>query len=88
MAQIKVYATSTCPYCRMLREWLEENKLEYSAVLVDQGDEKIDEMLELSDGHMGVPFSVVTLDDGRVEKIVGFDRLKFEQVLGMVTTVA
>jgi len=30
---------------------------------------------------MGVPFSTIEYDDGRIEKILGFDRSRFEQAL-------
>ncbi|MDP2232077.1 MAG: glutaredoxin, partial [Actinomycetota bacterium] len=39
---IKVYALSTCPYCRMTRRYLDENGVEYEVTEVDQleGQEK------------------------------------------------
>jgi hypothetical protein len=37
-------------------------------------------MVKLS-GQMGVPFSIVEYENGKIEKILGFDRQKFESVL-------
>ena len=79
--QIKVYTTTTCPYCKMLKEFLGKNNQKYEEVLVDQDHEGLEEMMGISDGHMGVPFSVVTKDDGTVVKIVGFDEAKFREAL-------
>ena len=32
-------------------------------------------------GQMGVPFSTIEYEDGQIEKIVGFDRMRFEAAL-------
>jgi glutaredoxin len=40
---VKVYALSTCPYCRMTRKYLDENNVQYDVTEVDllEGDEKV-----------------------------------------------
>ena len=83
MAKVKVYKTETCPYCKMLVSWLEEKGIDHEEIYVDRDPAKQEEMLAISDGHMGVPFSVVTKDDGSEVKITGFDRGKFEEALGV-----
>lgn len=83
MAQIKIFSTHACPYCKMLKAWLDEKKIGYKNIFVDEDKEGMDEMMKVSDGHMGVPFSVVTIDNGKEVKIVGFDKPKFEKVLGV-----
>ncbi len=79
--KIKVYTTTTCPYCAMLKKFLDEHKIAFKEALVDQDDAAMEEMMSVSDGHRGVPFTVITKDDGGVEKIVGFDETKFRDVL-------
>jgi glutaredoxin 3 len=78
--KITVYSTTTCPYCVMLKKWLESKSIKYTNYMVDQNPIAAQNMVNLS-GQMGVPFSTIELDDGKVEKIVGFDRPKFEAVL-------
>ena len=83
MAKIKIYSTHTCPYCKMLKSWLDGKKIGYTNVFVDDDQAGMEEMLKISDGHMGVPFSMVTKDDGTEVKIIGFDKPKFQEALGV-----
>lgn len=83
MAEVTIYSTHTCPYCKMLKAWLDEQKTAYTNYFVDEEATKMEEMMKISDGHMGVPFSVIKKDDGSEVKIAGFDKKKFEQALGI-----
>lgn len=38
-------------------------------------------MMLVSEGQRGVPFSTIEHEDGSIDKIVGFDRQRFETVL-------
>ena len=80
--KIKIYSTHTCPYCKMLKSWLESKKLSFENVFVDEDTNGMEEMMKVSEGHMGVPFTVVTRDDGSQVKIAGFDKVKFEETVG------
>ncbi len=83
MSQIIIYSTTTCPYCKMLKDYLTARNITYIEKLVDQDEAARDEMMENSGGFLGVPFTVVTKDDGTKEKIVGFDKGKINAVLGI-----
>lgn len=78
--KITVYSTTTCPYCVMLKNWLESKSVEFTNYMVDQNPIAAQNMINLS-GQMGVPFSTIEYEDGKVEKILGFDRPKFEAAL-------
>lgn len=78
--KITIYSTTTCPYCVMLKDWLDKKSIKYTNYMVDQNPIAAQHMVSLS-GQMGVPFSTIELDDGKVEKILGFDRNRFEAVL-------
>ena len=67
----------------MLKRWLDEKKVEYTDYLVDKNPYAA-QMMQLQGGEGGVPFSTVALDDGTVEKIVGFDRARFEALMNTV----
>ena len=41
------------------------------------------EMSEVSGGFLGVPFTLVVKDDGTRETIMGFDKGKFDSILGI-----
>ena len=83
--QIIVYSTTTCPYCKMLKDYLSQKGISYVEKLVDNDETSKDEMMKKSGGYLGVPFSVVTKDSGEEVRIVGFDRMKFDEIMGGVT---
>lgn len=74
---VTVYSTATCPYCIMVKKWLDDENIAYTDVRVDQDGQAARKMVELS-GQMGVPFTTIERSDGTMEKILGFDvnRLK------------
>ncbi len=78
--KITIYSTTTCPYCVMLKRWLDSKKVEYTDYMVDQNPVAAQAMISLS-GQNGVPFSTFEHDDGSMDKILGFDREKFEIAL-------
>ena len=81
MAKIVLYKTVTCPYCKMETEYLKSQGIEFEEVYVDQDAKAAEEMVKIS-GQMGVPFTVITKDDGSKETILGFDRSKIDSALG------
>lgn len=78
--KITVYSTTTCAYCVMLKNWLKASKVEFTNYNVEQNPIAAQNMIHLS-GQMGVPFSTIEYDDGSMEKILGFNRVQFEQAL-------
>ena len=65
---VKVYSTPTCPYCRMAKDFLKQNKIPFEDIDVSVDKKLVNEMFERS-GQLGVPVIDV---NGKV--IVGFDR--------------
>lgn len=79
--QIVIYSTTTCPYCKMLKDYLGEKKFAFTEKLVDIDEAARNEMMASSGGFLGVPFTIITTDDGRKETVLGFDKGKLEKVL-------
>lgn len=79
--QVTIYSTTTCPYCKMLKDYLGEKNIPFVEKLVDQDEAARDEMTNYSGGFLGVPFTLIVKDDGARETIVGFDKGRLEQVL-------
>lgn len=75
--KIIVYSTSTCPYCRMVKEFLKENNIEFIEYDVGENREKLEEMIKKS-GQLGVP--VIDID-GKI--IVGFNKEEIKKELGL-----
>lgn len=80
--KVKVYTTTSCPYCQMLKEFLKQNGVTFEEGMVDQDVNALNEMMGISEGYLGVPFTLITRDDGTWEKVIGFDQAKFKTILG------
>ena len=77
MANIKIYTTPTCVYCKMTKEFFKQNKVEYEEKDVATDAQARDEMITKS-GQMGVPVIEV---DGKI--IIGFDQPRLKEILGI-----
>jgi arsenate reductase-like glutaredoxin family protein len=81
--QITMYASTTCTTCAGLGKWLTKSGFEYTKKMIDDDQATMTEFFEISDNFVGVPFSVLTHEDGSVTKIPGYDRKAFQQALGL-----
>lgn len=79
---VKLYALSTCPYCRMTRRYLDESGVEYELTEVDllEGQTKDDVVAEVRRVSGGASFPVVVIGD---EVIVGFNKARIKELLGL-----
>ena len=66
----------------MEAEYLNSKGIKFEEVYVDQDPKAAEDMVKIS-GQMGVPFTVVTRDDGTKETILGFDRARIDRALGL-----
>lgn len=74
---VTIYTTPTCHFCQMSKEYFKANNVSYTEFNVATDMEKRQEMIDKS-GQMGVP--VVFIGD---EMIVGFDKKRFDELLGV-----
>jgi glutaredoxin 3 len=81
--QVIVYSTTTCPYCKSLKDYLKEKNIVFTEKLVDVDETAKTEMSALSNGFFGVPFISITKDDGTKESIVGFDKGRLNSLFGI-----
>ena len=75
--KIRIFSTPTCPYCHTIVLFLKERGFECEEIDISSDDQARDEMVEKS-GQIGVP--VVDIDG---EFIVGFDKTKISELLGI-----
>ncbi len=75
MSSIKVYSTPTCPYCKLVKEFLHEQHIEFEEVDVAADAEAAKHMVKIS-GQMGVP--VVDIN-GQI--IVGWNKQAIQDAL-------
>lgn len=75
--KIRVFSTMSCPYCYMLKDYLNAKNIKFEDIMVDQDQSAAMEMIRIS-GQRGVPVAEV---NGKV--IVGFDQSRIEQALAV-----
>lgn len=77
MANVVIYTTPTCVYCRMAKNFFKKNGVSYREVNVAEDEKARDEMVQKS-GQLGVP--VIDID-GKI--IVGFSEPELRKALGL-----
>ncbi len=75
--KIIVFTTSTCPWCRRVKQYLQTKGYRFREVDVSR-DEAAARDLVRRTGQMGVP---VTLINNR--PVVGFDQVQIDRLLGL-----
>jgi len=79
--KVTLYALSTCVWCKLTKEYLNENNVEYEYIYVDLVDEKdkqkIHEIIQDKSGSLSYPTTIV--DDKVV--INGFRKDKLKEAL-------
>lgn len=78
-----MYKTTTCPYCKMESEYLSSKGITFTEIYVDKDPKAAEEMVKISN-QMGVPFTVIEKDDGSKVTVLGFDKDKINQALGII----
>ena len=73
--KVKIYTTTSCPYCHLAMDFFKENKVEFEEINVQENSDAAKEMVDKS-GQMGVP--VIMIGE---EIVVGFDKDKITEVL-------
>lgn len=73
--QVTVYSTDTCPYCTMMKNFLEQNNVPYTEVNV-QHDQAAANRLVQATGQMGVPQTNIN-----GEWVLGFDPNRVSELL-------
>jgi len=74
---VKVYSTPTCPYCKMLKNFLQEKNIPFTDYDVSTDRNALIEMKQKS-GQLAVP--VIDID-GKI--IIGFDKEVIFKELGL-----
>ena len=67
--KVKIYTTSTCPWCMKTKEFFKENNVKYEEANVGTNEEARNEMFQKS-GQLGVPV-VVFCSLLKIKSIIG-----------------
>lgn len=81
--KVLVYALSTCVWCKMTKQFLKDNDVEYEYIDVDLCDEKdkvkIRQHIQSKGGNLSYP--TIIIDDNLL--ITGFRKDKLKEALGI-----
>jgi glutaredoxin-like protein NrdH len=81
--KVVLYTLSTCVWCKMTKQFLKDNNVEFEYIDVDLCEEedkqKIREQIQSKGGSLSYPTTIV--DDNVV--ITGFRKDKLKEVLGL-----
>ena len=81
--KVLVYALSTCVWCKMTKQFLKDNNIEYEYIDVDLCDEedkvKIRQHIQSKGGNLSYP--TIIIDDEIL--ITGFRKDKLKEALGI-----
>lgn len=78
---ITVYSTTTCSTCHILTQWLDKQGLTYVKKNTDEDPAAMAEFMAVNDGMIGVPFTVITQDDGSQVKFSGYDIAELKRLV-------
>ena len=83
MKKVKLYALSTCGWCKKARRFLDAHNVDYQCEYVDLliGAERARCMAELERWNPRRSFPTVVVDD--TEVVVGFKESRLREVLGL-----
>lgn len=77
MANVTIYTTPTCVYCKMTKEFFGKNNVQYEEKDVSTDAKAREQMIQKS-GQFGVP--VVEIGE---KLIIGFDQARLKEALGL-----
>ncbi len=75
--KVKIYSTPTCPYCVRAKQFLKESNIDFEDIDVASDQRQAQEMVKIS-AQTAVP--VLDIEG---EVIVGFDKERIKQALGL-----
>jgi len=82
--QVTIYSSTTCPFCKQLGDYLTQRGVVFVEKMIDKDESAKKEMEAVSGGFFGVPFILVTKDNGSRETITGFDKGKIDSVFKLI----
>ncbi len=75
--KVKIYSTPSCVYCKMAKDFFNQNNIQFENVDVSANHEAAKEMIKKS-GQMGVP--VIEIDG---QMVIGFDKERIVELLDL-----
>ena len=64
--EIKIYSKTGCTYCKKAKEWFEANQMEYTEIVLDDDQERMDFYQRISNGTQVNSVPQIFIDDKHI----------------------
>ncbi len=79
--KVRIFTTSSCPWCHKTKEFFKKNKVKYEELDVGSDEKARNEMIQMT-GQLGVPVVEITKEGSKKPTvIIGFDQEALEEEL-------
>ncbi|MGB3904539.1 MAG: glutaredoxin family protein [Anaerolineae bacterium] len=85
MRKVKLYALSTCGWCRKTKRFLDANDVDYEYEYVDllTGNDKVRALTEVEQYNPRKSFPTVVVQNGDTQVVIGYVESRLREVLGL-----
>jgi len=80
--QVTIFSTTTCKYCKQVKEHLTAKGVPYEEVMLDLNPERLQESISIS-GTRAVPVTKIVANDGKAYGVIGVDTEAIDKVLAI-----
>lgn len=80
--KVTVFSTTYCPSCQTLKDWLQQQAIDFESVNVEEDPGRQAELMAKSGGFF-VPVTLISHGDGREEVVRGTQYAKIKSALGI-----
>jgi len=85
LRKVKLYALSTCGWCRKTKRFLDANNVDYEYEYVDllTGNDKVRALAEVEQYNPRKSFPTVVVQNGDTQVVIGYKESRLREVLGL-----
>lgn len=85
LRKVKLYALSTCGWCRKTKRFLDANDVDYEYEYVDllTGNDKVRALAEVEQHNPRKSFPTVVVQNGDTRVVIGHKESRLREVLGL-----
>ncbi|TKJ28429.1 MAG: NrdH-redoxin [Chloroflexi bacterium B3_Chlor] len=85
LRKVKLYALSTCGWCRKTKRFLDANNVDYEYEYVDllTGNDKVRALAEVEQYNPRKSFPTVVVQNGDTHVVIGYKESRLREVLGL-----
>ncbi len=85
MRKVKLYALSTCGWCRKTKRFLDDNDVDYEYEYLDllTGNERVRALAEVEQYNRRKSFPTLVVQNDDTQVVIGYKESRLREVLGL-----